>query len=74
MQNAAECQDPVTTRQDQGQTCWDVFVEVKPSLVCPVATTRCDKSLSALALRGAGAIHWKVGQGGKIVGVRPADS
>lgn len=36
MQNAPECQDPVTTRQDEGQTCWDVFAALKPSLVTKV--------------------------------------
>jgi hypothetical protein len=40
MQNASECQDAVTTRQDHGQTCRDVFVNVKPSYVsCRSATS-----------------------------------
>jgi hypothetical protein len=33
MQNAPECQDLVTTRQDNGKTCRDVFANVKPSFV-----------------------------------------
>jgi hypothetical protein len=32
MQNASECQDAVTTRQNHGQTCRDVFTRGKPSL------------------------------------------
>lgn len=32
MQNAPECQDPVTTRQDLGWTCRDVSANMKPSL------------------------------------------
>ena len=49
MQNAPECQDPVTTRQDRGQTCWDVFAKVKPSLMCPARPrVDVDKRLPAL--------------------------
>jgi hypothetical protein len=54
MQDASECQDPVTTRQDQGQTCWDVSAKVKPSLVCPVVTCRCRQEFVGARAKGHG--------------------
>jgi hypothetical protein len=41
MQNAPECQDPVTTRQDESQTCSDVSLKVKSSLCVWSAKWRC---------------------------------
>ena len=41
MQNAPECQDPVTTRQDESQTCSDVSLKVKSSLCVRSAKWRC---------------------------------
>jgi hypothetical protein len=44
MHNASECQDAVTTRQDHGQTCQDVFAEVNSSLYVPLVSLRGDGS------------------------------
>ena len=41
MQNAPECQDPVTTRQDESQTCSDVSLKVKSSLRVRSTKWRC---------------------------------
>jgi len=58
MQNASECQDAVTTRQDQGQTCRDVFANVKPSCVSRgstyAASTSADAREGSAATRGPG--------------------
>lgn len=40
MQNAPDCQDLVTTQQDNGKTCRDVFAKVKPSVRVPQAVCR----------------------------------
>ena len=63
MQNAPECQDPVTTRQDQGQTCWDVSAKVKPSLVCPAATCRCRQEFVGARAKGHGSNPLQGGPG-----------
>jgi hypothetical protein len=57
MQNASECQDVVTTRQDHGQTCRDVFANVKPSYVSCRSRHRMSRKRLSAPLPGSGGVR-----------------
>jgi hypothetical protein len=80
MQNAPECQDPVTTRQDRGQTCRDVFASMKSSFTsCGYPWDEVREAASTLTLVDLGVRRGRLTQGfptpsGRIDRSRSRDS